>query len=99
MDDLYDDTTETEREVLTWSIFGEASRALAIQVADSGFRPDIVLAIARGGLTVAGALGYSLSVKNCFIRGSVVRYVMLPADSVDVDILHDATRREARGAT
>lgn len=38
-----------------------------------------------------------LSVKNCFIRGSVVRYVQLPPDGVDVDILHDATRREARG--
>ena len=38
------------------------------------------------------------SVRNCFIRGSVVRYVQLPADAVDVDILHDATRREARGS-
>jgi hypoxanthine phosphoribosyltransferase len=66
MDDLYGDGAEIEREVLTWSIFGEASRSLAVQVAASGFRPDIVLAIARGGLTVAGALGYSLSVKNCF---------------------------------
>ena len=37
------------------------------------------------------------SVKNCFIRGSVVRYVQLPAEGVDTDILHDATRREARG--
>mmetsp|Transcript_3265 Transcript_3265/g.20342 ORF Transcript_3265/g.20342 Transcript_3265/m.20342 type:complete len:94 (-) Transcript_3265:848-1129(-) len=37
------------------------------------------------------------SVKNCFIRGSVVRYVQLPSDGVDVDALHDATRREARG--
>eukprot|EP00898_Chlorokybus_atmophyticus_P004250 jgi/Chlat1/4826/Chrsp31S04803 len=42
---------------------------------------------------------HMLSVKNCFIRGSVVRYVQLPPDGVDVDILHDATRREARGAT
>lgn len=40
---------------------------------------------------------HMLSVKNCFIRGSVVRYVLLPPDGVDVDILHDATRREARG--
>ncbi len=32
----------------------------------SGFRPDIILAIARGGLTVAGALGYALGIKNCF---------------------------------
>ncbi|KAK6930050.1 LSM domain, eukaryotic/archaea-type [Dillenia turbinata] len=38
-----------------------------------------------------------LSVRNCFIRGSVVRYVQLPPDGVDVDLLHDATRREARG--
>ena len=38
------------------------------------------------------------SVRNCFIRGSVVRYVQLPREAVDVDILHDATRREARGA-
>ncbi|CAN1132157.1 Sm-like protein LSM2, partial [Linum perenne] len=40
---------------------------------------------------------HMLSVRNCFIRGSVVRYVQLPADGVDVDLLHDATRREARG--
>lgn len=42
---------------------------------------------------------HMLSVKNCFIRGSVVRYVLLPGDGVDVDILHDATRRESRGAS
>ncbi|CCF31809.1 U6 snRNA-associated Sm-like protein LSm2 [Colletotrichum scovillei] len=35
------------------------------------------------------------SVKNVFIRGSVVRYVHLPAGSVDVPLLEDATRREA----
>ncbi|KAB5563712.1 hypothetical protein DKX38_003766 [Salix brachista] len=40
---------------------------------------------------------HMLSVRNCFIRGSVVRYVQLPPDGVDVDLLHDATRREARG--
>ncbi|KAL0025353.1 hypothetical protein WJX82_006164 [Trebouxia sp. C0006] len=41
---------------------------------------------------------HMMSVRNCFIRGSVVRYVQLPPDSVDIEILHDATRREARGA-
>jgi hypoxanthine phosphoribosyltransferase len=56
----------TEREVLTWERFGDATRELARQVADSGFQPDIVLAVARGGLTVAGALTYALAVKNCF---------------------------------
>ncbi|KAF1808948.1 U6 snRNA-associated Sm-like protein LSm2 [Eremomyces bilateralis CBS 781.70] len=35
------------------------------------------------------------SVKNIFIRGSVVRYVHLPAADVDTALLEDATRREA----
>ncbi|KAI0125724.1 hypothetical protein BJ170DRAFT_596957 [Xylariales sp. AK1849] len=35
------------------------------------------------------------SVKNVFIRGSVVRYVHLPHNAVDVTLLEDATRREA----
>ena len=38
------------------------------------------------------------SVKNCFIRGSVVRYVQLKKDDIDVDVMHEATRREARAA-
>jgi len=33
------------------------------------------------------------AVKNVFIRGSVVRYVHLPAGAVDVPLLEDATRR------
>ncbi|KAI7188977.1 hypothetical protein KC324_g6451 [Hortaea werneckii] len=36
------------------------------------------------------------SVKNVFIRGSVVRYVHLPAAAVDTPLLEDATRREAQ---
>jgi len=39
-----------------------------------------------------------MAVKNCFIRGSVVRYIQLPKDGVDTDLLHDATRREARNS-
>lgn len=54
-----------EREVLTWEAFGAATRALATEITATGFRPDVVLAIARGGLTVAGALAYALDVKNC----------------------------------
>lgn len=33
------------------------------------------------------------SVKNIFVRGSVVRYVILPQESVDRGLLEDATRR------
>ncbi|MFF5228772.1 phosphoribosyltransferase [Dactylosporangium sp. NPDC000521] len=53
-----------EREELSWQEFGAASRELAQAVADDGFRPDVVLSIARGGLLLAGALGYALDVKS-----------------------------------
>ena len=52
--------------MLAWDLFGEASRVLAQQVADSGYRPTIVLGIARGGLLPAATLAYALGVKNLF---------------------------------
>lgn len=55
-----------EREVLDWHLFGEATRALAQQVADSGYEPNIILAVARGGLLPAAAIAYALGVKNVF---------------------------------
>src|SRR6202043_4009927 len=55
---------DDERGTLTWGGFGDASRDPARVTADVGFRPDLILAIARGGMFVAGALGYALSVKN-----------------------------------
>jgi uncharacterized protein len=54
-----------EREILSWDLFGQATRELAGAIHDDGFRPDVVVAIARGGLTVGGALAYALDVKNC----------------------------------
>ncbi|KAF2099425.1 U6 snRNA-associated Sm-like protein LSm2 [Rhizodiscina lignyota] len=39
------------------------------------------------------------SVKNVFIRGSVVRYVHLPGSVVDTALLEDAARREAAQAS
>ena len=56
-----------EREVLDWKAYGAAARELAQIVADDGYRPDVILAIARGGLFVAGSLGYALSVKNLYV--------------------------------
>jgi uncharacterized protein len=53
------DTTEE----LTWNLFGEATQALARWITDDGYQPDMILAIARGGLFTAGALGYALGVK------------------------------------
>ncbi|SEE80433.1 phosphoribosyltransferase [Ruania alba] len=51
------------REVLPWNRFGDASRELAQVVVDSGWMPDLVIAVARGGLIPAGAIAYALGVK------------------------------------
>src|SRR5881227_1793806 len=56
----------SEREVMDWDDLGRGARDLAQAVADDGWRPDMILGIARGGLLVAGALGYALGVKNTF---------------------------------
>jgi hypoxanthine phosphoribosyltransferase len=56
-----------DREELSWELFGAASRELAEQVARDDFEPDLILSIARGGLFVAGALGYALDVKNLHV--------------------------------
>jgi uncharacterized protein len=53
-----------DREKLTWELFGTATCQLASNVVADRFAPDLILAIARGGLFVAGALGYALEVKN-----------------------------------
>ena len=67
-------------------------------VADDGYEPDMVLAIARGGLLIGGAIGYALSVKNVYTmnvefytgvdeRLEVPRILPPAPDFVD---LHDA---------
>ncbi|MER7798558.1 phosphoribosyltransferase [Microbacterium sp. NPDC096154] len=53
------------RETLTWDGFGEATRDLARRILDDGFEPEVVVAIARGGLLPAGAIAYGLGAKNC----------------------------------
>jgi hypoxanthine phosphoribosyltransferase len=54
-----------EREHLTWDGFGDACRDLARAIVAAGFVPDVVVAIARGGLLPAGAIAYGLGAKNC----------------------------------
>lgn len=51
---------------MRWEEVGEAARFLAAAVHAAGARPDIILAVARGGLIPAAALGYALGVKNTF---------------------------------
>ena len=52
-----------QKEILTWEGFGVAQRELAQTIADDGYEPEIIIAIARGGLVAAGALSYALGVK------------------------------------
>lgn len=63
----FDDGASTsdleEREVLGWAEFGEAARELAREVVRSGWMPDLVVAVARGGLVPAGAVAYALGTK------------------------------------
>jgi hypothetical protein len=57
----------SEKETLSWPAFGEATRELSQAVAASGFRPNIILGIARGGLLPAATMAYALDVKNLFM--------------------------------
>lgn len=52
---------------MNYDEFGRATRELAQTICDSGFEPDIVLSIARGGFFLGAGLGYALGVKNSFM--------------------------------
>ncbi len=54
---------QPDRETLTWEGFGDASRELTKAIVDSGWMPDLIIAIARGGLVPAGAISYAMGVK------------------------------------
>lgn len=58
-----DSTDLNTKEVLTWQGFGDAVRQQAQTIADSGFQPDLIIGVARGGLVPAGALSYAMGVK------------------------------------
>ena len=59
-------TTGADTEVMRWEEVGAAARSLAEAVHADGYRPDIILAVARGGLIPAAAVGYALGVKNTY---------------------------------
>ncbi|MGQ0813150.1 MAG: phosphoribosyltransferase [Gemmatimonadota bacterium] len=56
---------------LTWDVFGELCRALAVKVAQSGYTPDLVVGIAKAGVipgaVIASMLGcdfYSMKISR-----------------------------------
>ena len=73
------------REILDWGTYGTAARQLAQIVADDAYQPEIILAIARGGLFVAGSLGYALSVKNLYVMN--VEYYTGIDERLDVPVM------------
>ncbi|MCP4792694.1 MAG: phosphoribosyltransferase [Acidimicrobiales bacterium] len=77
--------TEPAREEMDWTRYGVAVRELAQMVADDGFRPDMILAIARGGLFVAGSLGYALAVKNLYVMN--VEYYTGVDERLDLPVI------------
>ncbi len=74
-----------QREEMDWGRYGAAVRELATMVADDDYRPDMILAIARGGLFVAGSLGYALSVKNLYVMN--VEYYTGVDERLDVPMM------------
>lgn len=59
------DAEPAQRETLGWVDFGDVARTLSIDVLRTGFVPEVVVAVARGGLLLAGAMAYALGVKSC----------------------------------
>jgi small nuclear ribonucleoprotein (snRNP)-like protein len=59
---------------------------------------DQFLNIRLDGITVSDEAKFPhlAALRTCFIRGSVVRYVQLPPEHVDIEFLHDATRKELK---
>lgn len=74
-----------EREDMTFEVYGKAVRELAQLVAEDGYEPDMILAIARGGLFVAGSLGYALGVKNLYVMN--VEYYTGVDERLDVPVM------------
>jgi small nuclear ribonucleoprotein (snRNP)-like protein len=66
-----------------------------ISVADELKYPHLVWHVPSSKLSfqMMTIFFWKSAVKNVFIRGSVVRYVHLPAAAVDVPLLEDATRK------
>ena len=54
-----EDTDDAGMLELSWDVFGELCRALAIKVAQSGYRPDLVIGIAKAGV-IPGAVTASI---------------------------------------
>lgn len=74
-----------EMEILSWPLFGDAAKSLAEMVVDDGYRPDLILSIARGGLLIAGSLAYALGIKNLHVMN--VEYYTGKGERLEVPVI------------
>ena len=87
-----------DKESMDWQLYGQAAEELAELVRASGFKPDIILGVARGGLFGAGSLAYALGVKNLYImnlefytgEGETLDVPVMLPPYIDVDELKSA---------
>lgn len=79
---------------LTWEVFGELCRALAVKVAGSGFQPDVIVGIAKAGV-IPGAVVASI-LRADFYSMKITR--RLPGDELrETPEILSAAPRQARG--
>lgn len=56
--------TPTQWEMISWALFHDMARQLAFMIQEDNYRPDIIIAIARGGYTPARILSDYLGVMD-----------------------------------
>ena len=82
-DDRADDSTvDHEREILTWELFGRATRDLAAEIASDGFRPDVVLAVVLPPTAVLYHKPWSIIVPE-YVWSHTDRWINFPWSSQD----------------
>ena len=84
--------TATIREIMQWADLGEAARDLAAQVLADGYRPEVIMGIARGGLLPAGAValtGHPAALASALMKVSD-GMIVLPTRDLRVAAARDA---------
>lgn len=74
-----------DMEILSWPLFGDASKSLAETILGDGYMPDLILSIARGGLLIAGSLAYALGIKNLHVMN--VEYYTGKGERLDFPVI------------
>ena len=80
-------THGTHASLHALTVLAEATKSRTVELTAPSLPPLCLCAFVRLDSHLQA------TVKNCFIRGSVVRYVQLPSQAMDTQLLEDATRR------